>query len=174
MGDRTYTSIEFSGEISEQQATELIALLKNQGCCSNVTDNVPTIEGLKEYAHDSFYDHECNYGTMEEIESWCPLNRVSYLKTWAQGGDYGPGIELYDHTTSEIEQVAALENSPAISLSDLIKLRDAGEIDKEIDRLKKLENFSKIYSPLKVFELKDWPDDLCKFMAERALDGDDS
>lgn len=172
MGDRTWTSIEFSGDISEEQAAELVELLRDQGCESNATDEPPTLAGLKEHDNDSFYDNECNYATMEEIESWCTLNRVSYLKTWAAGGDYTAGLELYDYALKTSEQVAALDSSPAISLTALIALRDEGEIDKRIERLNRFENFSTNYPPLKIYALNDWPDDLCKFLAERALLGE--
>lgn len=179
MGDRTYTSIEFSGDISEQQAEELIGLLDDQ--CGDDASGIPLVQGHAErkftlehlcVPHNSFSDDECNYATMDEIESWCTLNRVSYLKTWAAGGDYVAGLELYDYALKTAEQVAALDSSPAISLSDLIKIRDEGEIDKAIERLNKFENFSKKYPPLKIYALNDWPDDLCKFLAERALLGE--
>lgn len=169
MGDRTYTSIQFSGEISEEQAGELVVLLCAQGCSSNATDGPPTVSGLKEHEGDSFYDNECNYATMAEIEAWCAENRVSYLKDWSQGGEYGPGLELYDHAAGTTEQCSAIESSPAITLSELITLREDGALDERIAHLSKFENFSTHFPQLKVLAVGDWTDDLCKFMAERAL-----
>ena len=165
MGDRTYTNIEFTGDISEEQAEELVAELEAQGCAPNNYSNEDLLEALK--AGDSFYDMECNYATMEGVEGWCFENQVGYLKTWEAGGDYGPGIELWKPGMKSSEQCASIEGSPATELNDLIKARDAGKIDELIDDLKK---FTTLGPPLRVLDVKDWTPELCVFMAKRELE----
>jgi hypothetical protein len=165
MGDRTYTTIEFTGDISEEQAAELVAELEGQGCSPNNYGSEDLLEALK--AGDSFYDMECNYATMEGVESWCGENEVGYLKTWAAGGDYGPGIELWKPGMKSSEQCASLEGEPIATLDDLIKARDAGKVDDLINNLKR---FTTLGPPLRVLAVKDWTPELCVFMAKRKLE----
>lgn len=164
MGDRTYTAIEFTGDISEEQAAELVELLEIQGCESHQHGSLLLLEALRD--GDGFWDSECNYATMEGVEGWCFENQVGYLKTWEAGGDYGPGIELWKPGMKSSEQCALIEGSPATELNELIKARDAGKIDELIDDLKK---FTTLGPPLRVLDVKDWTSELCTRMAKRAL-----
>jgi hypothetical protein len=164
MGDRTYTAIEFTGEISEEQATELVELLEAQGC--NSYDHVhKLLDALR--AGDSFYDSECNYAQMDAIEGWCVENEVGYCKTWAAGGDYGPGIEIWQPGMAKVESCAAIEDSPAATLTELIKARDTNMLDNLIEQL---ERFTRLGPPLKVLAVDDWTPELCTRMAKRALE----
>lgn len=163
MGDRTYTAIEFTGDISEEQAAELVELLEIQGCESHQHGSL-LLEALRD--GDGFWDGECNYATMEAIEGWCFENQVGYLKSWEAGGDYGPGIELWKPGMETSEQCPSLEGGPAVDLDDLVKARDAGKIDDLIADLKK---FTDLGPPLKVLAVKDWTPELCTRMAKRAL-----
>lgn len=163
MGDRTWTSIEFSGTISEEQGEELLALLKDQACVSNLTDSTPTLNDLKEST--SFYDDECNYATMEDIEAWCPDNNVGYLKSWEAGGDYGPGIEVWRPGMARREHCASIENSPVVTLADLVEAQAEGVAA----LITKLQLFDTCGPPLRVLAVDDWTDELCHFMAKRAL-----
>jgi hypothetical protein len=167
MGDRTYTQIEFTGEISEEQAEELVELLKAQGCETNSSANL--LEGLKQ--GDNFYDGECNYAQMEEIEEWCGANDVGYLKSWMPGGDYGAGLALWLPGMGCAEECTSVEDSPVATLNELKKARDAGAVD---DLIKRLEKFTSAGPSLKVLAVDDWTPELCVRMAKRALDNQDA
>lgn len=164
MGDRTHTAIEFSGTISEEQGWELIQLLNDQGCECNDGNHDLTLASLT--SGESFYDSDCNYAQMEDIESWCGDNNVSFLKTWEPGGGYGPGICHYDAATGKTHECASLESSPAVGLDTLIKARNEGTIDAVIASLRPLDDFA---PDLKVLKVEEWTDELCHFMAKRAL-----
>lgn len=164
MGDRTYTDIEFTGDMSEEQAAELVELLEAQGCDSCQYDRNDLLEALK--AGDSFYDTECNYAQMEDIEEWCRDNEIGYRKSWEAGGDYGPGLELWKPGMQQAEQCPSLEGGPAVDLDDLVKARDSGTIDALIADLKK---FTSLGPPVRVLPVDKWTPELCTRMAKRAL-----
>lgn len=170
MGDRTYTQIEFSGAISEEQGEELLAHLEAQGCAVNDPAAGDKMDLAALSAGASFYDSECNYAQMEEIEAWCGENNVSYLKNWEAGGDYGPGLQLFDATTGETVECPALESAPAVPLSELITARNDGTIDTLIAGMQKFADFSTHFPPLKVLKVEDWTPEVCTFMAKRALE----
>lgn len=167
MGDRTHTAIEFKGQISVEQAEELLSALKDQGCEPNDCGERGDLSIADLTEGSGFYDSECNYAQMEDIEGWCRDNNVSYLKTWEAGGGFGPGLELFDVATQTTEQCSSIESSPAVELGQLIKARDEGTLDELVARLSKFTGFP---CELEVFELADWPDELAVFMAKRALD----
>lgn len=167
MGDRTWTSIEFSGAISFEQAEELLQLLKDQGCYANHSDDTPKLDNLVN--SDSFYDSDCNYSQMEDIEAWCGENNVSYLKSWEPGGGYGPGMEIWDDAAETTYTCATVESSPALTVLDLIAAKTEGTIDEKIAELSRFDAFSSTYPTLKVLKTEEWTDALCKLMAERAL-----
>jgi hypothetical protein len=173
MGDRTYTQIEFTGEISEEIATELVELLEAQDCVSNHDDygsHGSLLAGLKT-AHNSFYDSECNYAMMEDIEAWCRDNDVGYLKSWMAGDEYGPGIKLWRPGMEAAEECAALDDSPIATLSELQKAHEAGTVG---DLIKHLDRFTSLGPPLKVLAVDDWTPELCARMAKRALEAEDA
>jgi hypothetical protein len=165
MGDRTYTQIEFAGVISEEQAEELVELLNAQGCEVNECDQNDLMTALKNGS--SFYDSECNYAQMEDIESWCGENDVAYLKTWEAGGGYGPGIELWKPGMKEALQCESCESSPVAALEDLKKAHAAGKVGELIESL---ERFSGLDGELQVLAVEDWTPELCVFMAKRKLE----
>lgn len=163
MGDRTYTSIEFSGVISEEQADELAQLLSDQGCEAN-DEQFDLRNALAEGS--SFYDGECNYAQMDDIESWCVENNVAYLKMWEPGGGYGPGIELWRPGMGSAEQCVSVESSPVASLDDLEKAHKEGKVAELIESL---TQFCSLGPALQVLAVEDWTPELCVFMAKRKL-----
>jgi hypothetical protein len=116
MGDRTHTSIRFSGRIPRSLAEELLQELEGQACLSNATDSgTLKLEDLT----DSFYDSECNYGQMEGVEDFCREHDIAYEKTWEAGGGYGPGVMIY--TGSEELECGTIEGEPALTLAAIKK-----------------------------------------------------
>lgn len=166
MGDRTYTQIEFSGVISEEQADELVDLLEAQNCEANNPDHTnDLLEALK--AGSSFYDGECNYAQMDDIEEWCSENDVAYLKTWEAGGGYGPGIELWRPGMAKVEQCACVESSPVATFNELVKAHKTGKVAELIEHL---DRFNNVWPELQVLDVEDWPPELCVRMAKRKLE----
>jgi hypothetical protein len=159
MGDR----IQFSGIISEEQAEELVELLEAQGCCANEGDDL--LQALKDGS--SFYDGECNYAQMEDIEAWCGENEVGYCKTWEPGGGYGPGIELWRPGMERAQQCASVESSPVATFNELEKAHKAGKV---AELIADLDRFNHLGPPLQVLAVDDWTPELCTFMAKRALE----
>lgn len=119
MGDRTYTSIRFSGKITRAVAKELIAELEGQSCRRNDHDGTAELD-VEMLTDCSFYDSECNYAIMEGVEAVCAEHNISYRKQWEPGGDYGPGIELFDGTHAR--QIGTLEGEPVVTLSQIKEL----------------------------------------------------
>lgn len=118
MGDRTYTTIKFSGEISYAQAEELIQELEGQGCrCDDPDTGELTVDQL---ADSTFYDSECNYAQMEGVENYCREQGIKYLKTWEPGGGYGSGIMLFNGTTDV--ECGTVDGEPALTLGQIKKL----------------------------------------------------
>jgi hypothetical protein len=167
MGDRTYTSIGFTGVISEEQAAELADLLRDQGCEAHNGGHL--LDALKE--GDGFYDNECNYATMEDIESWCGENEVGYLKSWSAGGDYGPGLELWRPGMTGAEQCPSVDDSPVATLTELTLAHKDGAV---LDLIERLDRFTSLGPALKVLAVEDWTPELCVFMAKRKLEIEDA
>lgn len=120
MGDRTYTSISFSGRISYALAEELVQELEGQACsCDEGPEGELTVEHLK-VPHHQFYDTECNYAQMEGVENFCREHGIAYEKTWEAGGDYGPGTMIF--TGTEEIQCGTIEGEPALTLSQIKEL----------------------------------------------------
>jgi hypothetical protein len=148
MGDRTWTDIQFSGIISEEQAEELVELLEAQGCCANEGDDL--LQALKDGS--SFYDGEYEVG---------------YCKTWEPGGGYGPGIELWRPGMERAQQCASVESSPVATFNELEKAHKAGKV---AELIADLDRFNHLGPPLQVLAVDDWTPELCTFMAKRALE----
>jgi hypothetical protein len=168
MDDRAWTNIEFSGVISEEQGLELVDQLEGQGC-QNGTHGSGEVSLAALSNGDSFDDEEANYGDMDGVEAWCKANRVSYLKSWEAGGGYGPGMTLYDAATETGTTCASLEGSPAMTVAEVVRLKLEDRLDERIAELRKFESFSSHYPELKVLAVEDWTDELCHFMAKRAM-----
>jgi hypothetical protein len=116
MGDRTWTSIRFSGKITQAVAEELIEQLNAQGCsCDEGPEGKLTIEHLK--LDQYFYDGECDYGQMEGVEDLCHEHGIAYLKTWEPGGGYGPGNKLF--TGTEDIECGTIDGEPALTLREI-------------------------------------------------------
>jgi hypothetical protein len=150
MGDRAWTSIEFSGIVSREVADGLLQELDAQGCQSNATDSSAlTIESFS----DSFYDEECNYGTMEGVEAYCHEHHISFLKHWADGGGYGSGFELYDAVVNDSVQLPANEGEVCMNLGELKGFAKKGKsLDDIIGYMSRVEKFSEHYPPLEIQE----------------------
>lgn len=155
MGDRTWTGIQFSGIVTREVAEELLDLLDMQCCGCHAgpelgrghADNKFQIEHLAE-PHNQFYDDECNYATMEDIESFCREHHVSYFKSWQAGGDYGPGMEIYHAIVDQAVQCSDIDGEPVIGLDELIKAYDKGEIDDKIKFLRSFKDWEANFPPI--------------------------
>lgn len=115
MGDRTYTTIRFSGKITAAQAAELIQELEGQGCRCDDHDTGKLEPEL--LSTSQFYDSECNYGQMDGVENYCRDQEIPYCKTWEAGGSYGPGILIF--TGSEEYACGTLDGEPVVTRSML-------------------------------------------------------
>lgn len=122
MGDRTWTSIRFSGEITLGTAE---GLLKEMNDYSLRCDEGPETRGdnltiehlmLDQY----FYGDEVNYGMLESLEAYCTEFGIAYLKTWEPGGGYGPGMDLFDG--HELHSCSTVEGEVAVTRSTLTEL----------------------------------------------------
>jgi hypothetical protein len=148
MGDRTWTSITFSGIISREVADELVEQLKDQGCYVDVgPEGDLSIEHLR-MPHAQFYDEECNYAQMEGVEAYCQEHHITYFKSWSAVGDYGPGMEIYHAIADQIVQCANVDGEPVIELKQLIKAHSEGRIEDMIGYLKSFSDFEKNNPPL--------------------------
>lgn len=150
MGDRTWTGISFSGHITEAQAQELVEELKGQGCMCDGEGEI-SIEHLR--LDTCFYDEECNYANMHGVEDWCRDNHVGYLKTWAPGGGYGEGAELYIAVPGVTISVPQCEGEAALTVSKLREFQGQGaSLDDVIRYVDQVENYRKHYPPLEIVE----------------------
>lgn len=152
MGDRTWTGIQFSGAITREVAEGLIEQLEAQGCdCDLGPQGDLTIEHLRA-PHNPFTDYECNYATMEGVETYCREHHISYFKEWSAGGGYGSGMEIYCAVVDTSWEVQDVEGEPVISLRDLISAHKEGKIEETINYLKGFTDFEKNYPPLEIVE----------------------
>jgi hypothetical protein len=116
MGDRTYTSIRFSGTISREVAEELLEACQGEYLCSNETDKqISLLDELK----DELYASECNYAQLDGPESVCRARGIPYCKTWEAGGDYGPGMTVF--TGEDVHECNTMDGEPAVTRSMLVK-----------------------------------------------------
>lgn len=150
MGDRSWTAISFSGNITADQAEDLLFEIAAQGCkCDDGDDGGITVEHLK--LDTCFYDEECNYALMDGIESWCKENHVSYLKTWSPGGGYGEGAELYIAIPGATIAMPQCEGEACLTAGNLKELRDKGAtLDDVIRYVDQVERFREHHPPLVV------------------------
>lgn len=120
MGDRTWTSIQFSGQITTAVAEGLLDAMNEDNCidCMQI-DKELSLELLR-IPRATFYHDECNYAQLETVEGYCHEHGIAYCKTWAAGGDYGPGIEVF--TGYEVHSCGTLEGEPVVTRSMLTKL----------------------------------------------------
>jgi len=148
MGDRTWTSISFSGIVSPKVAQELVEELVGQGCqCDDGPEGDLSIEHLK--LDTVFYDEECNYATMEGVEEFCRENHISYCKTWASGGGYGEGAELYNAVVNQTVSVPTTDGEAAIGVSELTGFMSTGKtLEDVVNYLRHIDNFRAGYPPL--------------------------
>lgn len=151
MGDRAWTSIMFSGVVNRDVAERLIAELNAQNCqCDEGPEGEFTVERLT--LDSCFYDEQCNYAQMEDVEGFCQESGVTYLKQWAAGGGYGPGFELYNALVGQSFTVEGHEE-PAIGASELRACLERGNtLQDVIGYLDKIQNFRKYYPPLEIRE----------------------
>lgn len=154
MGDRTWTGISFSGHIAKAQAEGLLEELKGQRCfCDDGPGEIHEL-CLEQLTLDTcFYDEECNYATMEGVESFCRDNQITYLKTWAAGGGYGEGAELYIAVPGVTIEVPTADSEAALGTAKLKEFRDQGAtLDDVLRYLDQVDNFRKHHPPLEIVE----------------------
>ena len=119
MGDRTYTEIRFAGPIPRNVAEELVGDLNSQHCASdNRSHGEIRVEDLVSEPH--FYDEQCNYGQMDDVENTCRAHGVPYRKTWEAGGGYGPGMTVF--TGDEVHECSTIDGEPAVTRAMLKQL----------------------------------------------------
>lgn len=149
MGDRTWTSISFSGVINRDVALQLVEELHAQGCsCDDGPAGDLTLQHLT--IAEFFYAEQCNYASMEGVEAVCQENGITYLKHWAAGGGYDAGYELYLAVADQSMQVAGGEE-PAMGARDLRACLERGNtLQDVIDYLDKIENFREHFPPLEI------------------------
>lgn len=78
MGDRTWTGITFSGKVNKEIAEGLVECLIAQGCQDQDGGRDLTLDDLRK-PHEQFSDDECNYATMEGVESHCEEHGIIEL-----------------------------------------------------------------------------------------------
>jgi hypothetical protein len=151
MGDRTYATIRFSGVIDRDKVDDLVGWLEDQGCQPDnggeIADNL----------NGWFYDTECNYGTMDGVETFCQEVGISYLKCHDSGDNYEAGVELYNALVDKTFDCGTYDGEPMLPISDLLEYRDEGTLDSMVDYLKSLRvsEFEKNYPPLEIREPAD-------------------
>lgn len=121
MGDRTYTDIKFSGTISREVAKELLEAINGDWLQANNSEKAAgqlTIDDLENANY--FYGHEVNYAELELIEACCHEHSIPYVKTWAQGGDYGPGMTVFNG--EDVHECACLDGEPVVTRRQLLEL----------------------------------------------------
>ncbi|MDQ3024404.1 MAG: hypothetical protein M3R04_08495 [bacterium] len=145
MGDRTWTSIRFSGAIKRADAHKLIEELEAQGCESNRVDS----RDLKiEDLIDAFHDYECNYAQMEGVEALAKELNISYFKTWQAGGDYGAGSTMYNALVGLEFNCVDIDGGPAVTLKEL----KSKPVEDTITYLEAFANWEGNNPPLKVVD----------------------
>lgn len=148
MGDRTWTSIAFSGKLNAELAPTLVILLGQQACRSTEDDSTPSLSTLDH----TWYDDECNYGQMDGVEGFCRAHGVSYLKSWNSGGGYGAGYLLYNAVVDQSFEVPG-DDEPALGLSELTQLASEGKtLQDVVVYLQAISDFAKHYPPLELID----------------------
>lgn len=151
MGDRTYTTIRFSGQLPLDNVDEFVQALKDDALrCENELQPYSAYDDKPGNLSDTFHDYEANYGTLENAEAIARELHLSYLKSWDAGGDYGPGMTLYNAVVDTELDVSSLDGEPVIALSELVKHFDAGKIEEQIGFMRAFADFDKHYPPLEV------------------------
>jgi hypothetical protein len=133
MGDRTYTSIRFSGVIDADKVPQLVQAMRDDYLNCDSTGNSDWDESD---LTDSFYAEEANYGQLGCTEAACKELGVSFRTSWNAGGDYGPGMKIYNAVVDQEFECADLDGDPVVGLNELIKAHEAGKIDDTIGFLK--------------------------------------
>lgn len=151
MGDRVYTTILFAGVIDEENVEDLLEAVNADGLtCDDgpeLTYSAGSSTLVQEHLQYQLYNCECNYASLDETEAACHRLGVNYLKTWQEGGDFAPGMEIYNAITGVTLNCGLLDGEPAVTLSDLEK---AGSPEDLIGFLKAFSNFEKNYGTLDI------------------------
>jgi hypothetical protein len=152
MGDRTYTTITLSGVVNEEDVDELVEAVNADWLTCDDGPELNDNALMREHLEWMMYNPEANYGELEETQSACQRLGVSYLKVWAEGGGYGPGMEIYNAVTGVTVTCGAIEGEPALTLSDIKKIGDA---EAAIGYLEAFNNFRENYGPFEIKPLED-------------------
>lgn len=152
MGDRTWAGISFAGIINEEDVDDLLEACEADGLCCDSGPETRTL--VAEHLKYELYNEEANYGQLETVQSYCQENGISYCMRWYEGGDYGPGMEIYNAVVGQTFTCGTIEGEPAVTLSDLEK---AGSPEDLIGYLKAFNNFEENYGALEILELPQPP-----------------
>lgn len=118
MGDRTWTSIRFSGKLDRDKVPVLLKAIRDDGLR---TDEGPEGAITAEHLEDRFYDEEADYGLLENAESAAQELGLNYIKDWEAGAGYGPGKMVYVAVFGQSFECATVESEPVATLSELRK-----------------------------------------------------
>lgn len=144
MGDRTYTTIRFSGSLHRSKVPELIEALEAENVLSSNDEKPARADNLA----DTFYDCECNYGQMESAEGTARDLGLSYLKEWQPGGDYGPGMLIYVALLDQEFECPTCGGEPVVGVSELLKK----PVEEIVPYLQMFVDFDSKFPPLEIID----------------------
>lgn len=92
MGDRVTVYLTLHGKVTKTQAEELLGHLEGYSFTNNHTGEPPTIETLGEHLSAD----EVNYGSINNVVSYCAEHGIAYDYHHEAGGGYGAFTYRFD------------------------------------------------------------------------------
>lgn len=153
MGDRTYCNLVLGGLLDKRHIGDLVEIFDNL----YVSDGKPKKDLPK--GKGSFGFEEVNYAELDDtLRDKLIEAKLSYAWFWAAGGDYGPGVNLYDARTGKHFDFSTSGDEIVLTLSeceDPAKLAEAKAANVLWANLK-LATFESRHDLIALAAEKDW------------------
>lgn len=138
MGDRTTAYFTLGGKLTREAYDELLELIEQESYIQdNSFEDTDVREALVERKRFDIWIDEANYGSADPFPDFARRHGLPYHHSWASGGGYGPGGEIYDPATGETIEYAGLhDGGPCLPVTELKRMTHS-EILQWIERVER-------------------------------------
>lgn len=120
MGDRTSVMILIGGALAAATVPEMVEAIEAEGF--GIDWQGAGAAEIEEAIRDAaargepvvVTDHECNYASADDLEAFLKANGLPFRKEWDAGGEYGPGIVVWDGQDEREYTSAGISHSDAL------------------------------------------------------------
>jgi hypothetical protein len=138
MGDRAPTCIYIAGRLENTDQLSLLAKAAiddgvgaDWGNYFDSTRDVyqRILEAIEAKTTCSFYDEQCNYGTLERLQLICQQIGLAFTHMNDAGGGYGGGIESWMPGWDQVKRAEAIGNEAVVPRSMIRRVLEKDGLD---------------------------------------------